>query len=142
MALETEVKSYLACWMQLGTKVWLQKGQTWSQVQNVLENTRYSPEFEACWAQVREASSGDCYLEGTTVTLQELLGDSWDIIDCARCNMPVALPKAGVPVSDCPCQGLSNWPNTEIPCPRAPVNSQDHLKALQQRLSIPRMREG
>lgn len=142
MALETEVKSYLACWMQLGTKVWLQKSQAWSQVQNVLENTRYSPEFEACWEQVRNISSGDCYLEGTTVTLQELLSDTWDIIDCARCNMPVALPKAGVAPSDCPCQGLNNWPNTEIPCPRAPINSQDHLKALQHRLLVPRLREG
>jgi hypothetical protein len=142
MALETDVKSYLACWMQLGTKVWWQKGQSWYQVQNVLENTRYSPEFESCWDRVSAEASGDCYLEGTTITLQELLSDTWDIVDCARCNMPVALPIAGVPPSDCPCQDLSNWPNTEIPCPRAPVNSQDHLKALQHRLLIPKMREG
>jgi hypothetical protein len=138
MALDQDVKSYLACWMQLGTKVFVPSDQTWRSVQHILDGTNYSSEFEAFWEQVRGPAAGDCYLEGTTVTFQDLLSNSWDIIDCARCDMPIAVPAAGIAPTNCPCHTLDNWPNTEIPCPRAPIDSQDHLKALQHRLLLKR----
>jgi hypothetical protein len=134
MAPQIDVKNYVACWMQLGTKLWLHGGQNVCQVQQVLNGERYSDEFEHCWSQVLETTAGDCYLDGSTVTLAELMGQTWEIVDCARCNMPVALPSAGLPPSGCPCQGLDNWPNTEVPCPRPPIRTLDHLRTLQHRL--------
>jgi hypothetical protein len=138
MALDQDVKSYLACWMQLGTKVSVPNDPIGFLVQQVLDGPNYSAEFEDCWERLKDPYAGDCYLEGTTVPIQALLGNNWDIIDCARCNMPIAVPVAGVAPVGCPCENLENWPNTEIPCPHAPINSQDHLKALQHRLSIAR----
>ncbi|WP_404789667.1 hypothetical protein [Altericista sp. CCNU0014] len=135
MALEADVKKYIACWMQLGKKVWINAGQSFCLAQTVLERDRYSPEFEQCWAQITDAHSNDCYLDGTTIDVKELLSDSWEIVECARCDMPISLPAAGLPVLGCPCNSLPNWPNTELPLPRAPVNSSERLLAIQKNLT-------
>ncbi|MGB8698164.1 MAG: hypothetical protein WCD18_02000 [Thermosynechococcaceae cyanobacterium] len=134
MALERDVKNYVACWMQLGTKVWLQGGQASCQVKAVIAGEQYSSDFEACWRQVSAPESGDCYLDGTTVTLRDLTSDAWEIMHCARCDMPLAIPIAGLADAGCPCQGLANWPNTEIPIPHPPVESRNYLKNIQHRL--------
>jgi hypothetical protein len=134
MALETDVKKYVACWMQLGTKVWLRNGQP-AQVAQVIRGGRYTPEFEAFWSNVREQSAGDAYLDATETTLQELMSNSWDITQCARCTMPVAMRIAGVQPLGCPCQELVNWPNTDLPCPRPPVDDLTQLKGIQGRLA-------
>ncbi len=134
MALEIDVKKYVACWMQLGTKVWLRNGQP-AQVAQVIQGGRYTPEFETLWSNVREQTTGDAYLSGTEITLQELMSNNWDIVQCARCTMPVAMQIAGVQSLGCPCQELVNWPNTDLPCPRPPVNDFDKLKGIQSRLA-------
>jgi hypothetical protein len=134
MASTVDVKNYVACWMQLGTPLWLDGGQQQRQVQQVLDGEQYSDEFEDCWQQVLATEAGDCYLDGTTVTVHELMGHSWEIVDCARCSMPVALPMAGLPPVGCPCQPLNNWPNTELPCPRPPVQNLEYLRSIQVRL--------
>ncbi|HEY9825470.1 MAG TPA: hypothetical protein V6D19_08490 [Stenomitos sp.] len=134
MALETDVKNYVACWMQLGTKLWLHGGQEACQVQQVLEGGRYSQAFEDCWRQATEPTAGDCYLDGAETTIREMLSPSWDVIACGRCNMPVVLPIGALPPIGCPCQALDNWPNTELPPPRPPISSSDHLRSIQGRL--------
>jgi hypothetical protein len=134
MALETDVKKYVACWMQLGTKVWFHNEQP-AQVTQVIQRGRYTPEFEAFWRNVREQSTGDAYLNGTETTLQELMSHKWEIVQCARCTMPIAMQIAGVQSLGCPCQELVNWPNTELPCPRPPVDDLAQLKGIQSRLA-------
>jgi hypothetical protein len=139
MALATDVKKYIACWMQLGTKVWLRSGQP-VEVKKVIQGGQYSPEFEALWSTI-DGQTGDrqpvaeVHLDGTATTLQDLLGNSWEIVQCARCTMPVAMITAGMQPLDCPCQGLENWPNTEVPCPRPPIDSLAQLKGIQGRLN-------
>jgi hypothetical protein len=143
MALATDVKKYIACWMQLGTKVWLRNGQP-VEVKKVIQGGQYSSEFEALWSAIDRPASdrqagdrqtvAEAYLDGTSTTLQDLLGNNWEIVQCARCTMPVAIATAGVQPLDCPCQDLENWPNTEVPCPRPPIDSLTQLKGIQGRL--------
>jgi hypothetical protein len=137
MAQETDVKKYLACWMQLGTKVWLRNGQP-AQVAQVMRRGRYTPEFETFWSNVCAHTTGDAYLDGTEITLQELMSHTWDIVSCSRCTMPIAMMTAGVQPLGCPCQGLENWPNTELPSPRPPIDDLARLKGIQASLeSLP-----
>jgi hypothetical protein len=49
--------------------------------------------------------------------------------------MPVPLINIGIPPEVCPCNDLPNWPNTEIPAPREPVNSHNRLSGIRDRLS-------
>jgi hypothetical protein len=137
MALEADVKKYVACWMQLGTKVWFRNGQP-AQVAQVVRRGRYTSEFEIFWNNICKQPNGDVHLDGTEITFQELMSNNWDIVSCARCTMPVAMTSAGVQPLGCPCQGLENWPNTELPCPRAPIDDLARLKSIQASLdSLP-----
>ncbi len=135
MALEADVKKYVACWMQLGKKVWINAGQSFCLAQTVLEQDGYSPEFDTCWSQIQALDSGDCYLDGTSINVRDLLSDSWEILDCSRCDMPISMAIAGLPAYSCPCHNLPNWPNTELPLPRPPINSFDRLSMIQKHLA-------
>lgn len=134
MALEAEVKKYIACWMQLGKKVWTKSGQSFCITHKVLQQNDYSPEFDECWYQMTALDSGDCYLDGTSITIHALLSPSWEIWDCPRCEMPISMPIAEQPPLSCPCHDLPSWPNTELPLPRAPIDSQNRLLMLQRKL--------
>jgi hypothetical protein len=134
MASEQQVKQYLAYWFQLGKRVMTHNGQESLQPHPVIQGDRYSPEFEACWRVVRNPKSGDCYLEGTSQTIQELLSPVWELNACSRCSMPVPIRSIGVANLECPCFDISDWPNSEIPAPRAPVNTQAVLLQLRDRL--------
>ncbi|NEP15261.1 MAG: hypothetical protein F6K14_34860 [Symploca sp. SIO2C1] len=48
--------------------------------------------------------------------------------------MPIPIKIAGIPTPVCPCHDLLTWPNTELPVPREPINSQDNLRAICDRL--------
>lgn len=133
MASEQEVRQYLAYWFQLGKKVLISNGQKSLLPQPVIQGDRYSQEFEDCWRQILSASSL-CYLEGTEEAVAELLTPAWDLASCARCNMPVPVHNVGMPPLSCPCNDLFNWPNTEIPAPRSPVNTQAGLMNIRSRL--------
>ena len=136
MASQDQVKQYIAHWFQLGKKVLLRNGQ---QVllppKSIVQGDRYSKEFEQSWQIILSPDSGDCYLEGTRQTIKELLSSAWDIVPCARCQMPVALIANGIQEHSCPCSELSNWPNTELPKPRSPLNNSTHLKKICRRLN-------
>lgn len=134
MATEAQVKRYLAYWFQLGKKVLLRNGQEKLLPNPIFEENRYSIEFENCWQHLIDPKSGDCYLEGTDQTIQQLLSPAWEIVDCARCQMPIPINQVGQTSLECPCIDLPLWPNTELPAPRLPVDSRKHLSNLSQRL--------
>ena len=49
--------------------------------------------------------------------------------------MPVPMRNVGMPPTVCPCHDLLNWPNTELPPPRQPINSEAQLIEIRNRLS-------
>ncbi len=135
MASEQQVRQYLAYWFQLGKQVLIQGGETALLPRPVIQGDRYSQEFEVCWQTVIASQSGDCYLEGTTQTIAELLTPSWEINPCCRCSMPVPQKVVGHPGNpDCTCADMPGWPNTEIPSPRAPIDSTVLLLRIRDRL--------
>ncbi len=135
MASKQDVKRYLAYWFQLGKKVVVNNGAATLQPQVVLDNDRYSDEFEDCWQQIIFWGTGNCYLEGTCETVAHLLTPTWEINSCARCDMPVPMPIGAVAVPAlCPCNDVPGWPNTELPLPRSPVNTIEQLKLIRDRL--------
>ena len=134
MASRTEVKNYLAHWFQLGKQVTSDNGQVTLQAEKVVQGDHFSPEFEACWTEILKTEGKSFYLKGTDQTIAELLSPKWEVVSCARCNMPVPMPQMTFTPFPCPCEDLSNWPNEEIPRPRLPVDSNQHLSRLNERL--------
>jgi len=134
MASKTEVKKYLAYWFQLGKKVFINNGAASLQPRIIVDGESYSDDFEQCWEKVLSSKSGECYLEGTQQTIAELLSPEWDMVACSRCDMPVPLRNLGMPPSLCPCNDISTWPNTELPAPREPIQSQKQLIEIRDRL--------
>ena len=134
MASEADVKRYLAYWFQLGKKVWIKNGEESLRPQSVIRGNGYSQEFEGCWQTIISSDSGDCYLEGTSESIAELLTPAWDVTPCGRCSMPVPIRHVGMPALTCPCNDLPGWPNTEVPQPRSPVDTQGRLFAIRDRL--------
>lgn len=134
MASEQAVKQYLAYWFQLGKKVVIGSSSEAMLPQPVMKDGGYSQEFETCWQLLTSPSAGDSYLEGTPETINELLTDTWQVMPCARCTMPVPLLNVGVASLVCPCNDLSNWPNPELPLPRSPVSSQATLTDIRDRI--------
>ncbi|MCC5898734.1 MAG: hypothetical protein JJU32_12575 [Phormidium sp. BM_Day4_Bin.17] len=133
MASETQVKKYLADWFQLGKRLVVdQQPQLPSPL---FESGRYSDAFETCWRSVScPQHCHKSYLEGTEISIAELLNDRWDITDCARCAMPIPLPISGVGGAVCPCHDLPSWPNTDLPKPRQAVSTQTSLREICRRL--------
>lgn len=134
MASKQDVKRYLAYWFQLSKKVVVNNGSATLLPQKVIQGDRYSDEFEECWQTIISPEAGDCYLEGTQETIAELLTPAWDMSPCGRCSMPIPIRSVGMPPELCPCNDLSNWPNTELPPPRSPVNTQQQLTAIRDQL--------
>ncbi len=135
MASEQQVKRYLAYWFQLGKKVVVRNGDLALLPQPVIAGNRYSDEFEEIWQLILSSESGDCYLEGTNERIAELLTPKWLIEPCVRCDMPVPMINIGLPPEVCPCNDLPSWPNTQIPSPREPINSQTRLRDIRERLN-------
>ncbi|WP_353931069.1 hypothetical protein WJM97_00170 [Okeanomitos corallinicola TIOX110] len=134
MANKQEVKKYLAHWFQLGKKVIVGNSDRSFLPNRILDGDRYSSEFEDCWATILSLEARDCYLEGTHETIAELLTPTWEVLPCGRCTMPVPVKTMGSPSALCPCSYLDTWPNNELPLPRCPVNTQEHLTEISDRL--------
>ncbi len=132
MASQEQVKRYLAYWLQLGKSLVLDRGEILQP--RPIEGDHYSREFEACWQRILAVGGENCYLEGTLQTLSDLLSETWDIADCARCTMPVPIVNMGVQPNGCPCFDLPTWPNTDLPSPRMPVDSRGQLEQIRRRL--------
>lgn len=135
MASPNLVKQFLACWLQLGKKIYLQNGtEILSTPNTIIQGNKYSDEFEKIWAMILSENSGDCYLDGTTNTVRELLTSAWEIHPCSRCQMPVALITRGIQPIGCPCSDLENWPNKKLPIPRPPVDSLAKIREINERI--------
>jgi hypothetical protein len=134
MANKQNVKKYLAHWFQLGKKVIVGHSNRSFLPNPVLQGDRYSLEFEECWQEILALKTSDCYLEGTKETIAQLLTPAWELLPCGRCSMPVPVKSMGLPSIFCPCYYLSNWPNNELPPPRPPVNTQEQLTVIRDRL--------
>lgn len=135
MASSLEVKQYLAHWFQLGKKVYVRNGDVALSPKNIFYNTDYSAEFEQCWELITSDRSGDCYLEDTSQTIDELLTPQWDLVDCARCSMLIPLQVTGMPPESCPCINLPHWPNHEVPAPKSQLTVRSKLANIQDRLA-------
>jgi hypothetical protein len=133
MASDTEIRQYVAHWFQLGKGIKTRQGNL-LKPQTVFRDNRYTPEFEQCWqAAIAEPES---YLEGTDQTLKELLSDRWELVDCARCAMPIPMVAAGLPQQlGCPCHDLPNWPNNQLPMPRSPIEVTEKTLHLRHRIA-------
>jgi hypothetical protein len=134
MASQQQVRQYLAYWFQLGKRLILNHGAATMLPQPVIRGDRYSAEFEECWQRVTASDARDCYLEGTSQTIAELLSDTWEVSPCARCEMPVPVPNLGLQPLSCPCSDLPLWPNSDVPQPRSPVSDQTQLTQIRDRL--------
>lgn len=139
MAEPLDVKSYLACWFQLGKAVIVSKpeGTRRIQPQRVLTLDGLSEAFEACWQGI-VAEPDHCYLEDTDETIADLLSDRWQLDPCSRCGLPVPLPLFASPASGpCPCAALDHWPNDQTIPPRMPTESSpmERFDQIRQRLS-------
>ncbi|MDY6806556.1 MAG: hypothetical protein SXA11_22490 [Cyanobacteriota bacterium] len=134
MADEAKIKQFLAYWFQLGKGVAIKNGEKILKPQAVITGDRYSREFEECWQKVVSPDSGDCYLEGSSQSIAELLSPQWEILACSRCEMPVPVRSQGMPPESCPCFDLPDWPDYDKPQPRSPVDSKSHLSNICQRL--------
>lgn len=134
MASPLQVKNYLAYWFQLGKPVVTADGQTVCQPKAVIQGDRFSDEFEACWTKILNRDGAGYYLKGTDQSIKELLSPSWDMDNCARCNMIVPTPEVALNPSPCPCNDLDGWPNEEVPQPRLPIDSRDRLSQIRQHI--------
>jgi hypothetical protein len=134
MASLAEVKQYLAHWFQLGKKVHVRNGDMALLPSRIFHHMDYSAEFEQCWSEIIADRSGDCFLEGTSQTIAELLTPTWELVDCARCSMPIPLLITGIPTENCGCADLPGWPNTEVPMPNSTLAMRSKLADLQDRL--------
>jgi hypothetical protein len=134
MSSPESVKKYLAYWFQLGKKIVTKNGQEIFP-KTVLKGNNYSDDFEKCWQIILDPKNQDCYLKGTSQTIQDLLSPKWEITDCARCDMPVAIIDLGSQQPLCACDDLDNWPNNELPSPREPIDSKKKLDAIRQSLN-------
>jgi hypothetical protein len=134
MASQEQVRNFLAHWFQLGKPVVLAENRGEYLPDPVFHNGQYSQSFEDCWHKIMVTSGKDCYLKGSSDSIATMLSPAWDVLPCARCDMPLVVPIAGQPYYTCPCSDLMNWPNTDVPMPRPAVDNQEHLSNLQQRL--------
>ena len=134
MASATEVKTYLAHWFQLGKKLVWRNGEAELLPEKIISGDRFAAEFEDCWQKIMSVEGQNCYLVGDNATIQELLSSTWKIDQCARCAMPVPVVEVGTQPLNCVCSDLDNWPNSELPVPRPPINSQAKLNNISQRL--------
>ncbi len=130
MAESEKVKKYIAYWFQLGKKIVIPSQNTAVLPSRILNIHGYSSEFEECWQLVSDEKTGDCYLEGTSQTIQQLLSSKWEISECARCSMPVPMIDIGVQSSPCVCNDMENWPNNQLPSPRQPIDNQKKLRRI------------
>ena len=136
MAKSQQVKNYLAYWFQLGKKIIHISQDKSFKPQKVLIPHGYSSEFEKIWTLVSLKNQRyQYYLEGTSQTIEDLFSSKWDIVECARCSMPIPILEKGHQKDNtCICNDLDNWPNNKLPRPRLPANTQEKLTRIQKSL--------
>jgi hypothetical protein len=132
MATHQEIRHYLTHWFQLGKRIII--NSTPRTIAPTLNTDRPSAEFETLWQEIL-ANPHLAYLEDSEIDLAQLLTGTWEIIDCARCEMPVPLKIAGIIDNHCICQNMDTWPNSDTLEPHNPINTTQQLQQLRQRLT-------
>ncbi|MBX2866150.1 MAG: hypothetical protein KTR27_21570 [Leptolyngbyaceae cyanobacterium MAG.088] len=135
MASQHEVQIYLAYWFQLGKPVHISNGLMTQRPVPVLEGAQLSRAFKDCWKKIIAVGGRDCYLDGASETIEQLLSPQWEITDCARCSIPTAMPSVMPVAKACPCGDIDSWPNDELPAPHMPINNKKHFSRLKTRLN-------
>ncbi len=133
MATQSQVKQYLACWLQVGKRVVHSRDGTEFNSPQILTINGYSEEFEAWWHEFSQDAS-HWYLEGSDRPLDCLLTPQWDMVDCPLCVMPVPKLIAGVNDTACTCSDLALWPNLDLPTPHTPEDKHQRLDQLRDKL--------
>lgn len=133
MASVSEIRTYLSYWFQLGKPVVFEKAQAQCLPQPIFRGSDFSDAFEQCWQQIVQNPT-DCHLLGTEQTIAQLLAENWEIMDCARCTMPVPMPVKALSPGLCPCADLPTWPNDDVPQPRLPATNSVQLGSIRDRL--------
>jgi hypothetical protein len=136
MASTAELRDYFAYWLQLDKGLVLDGVQVEPIAviqQDTLRGDRLSSAFEDLWARALR-SPQKTYLDGTSVSLAELLTGEWEMVLCARCPMPIPLKVGGGTEGACPCHEMTDWPNSETIVPHLPVSTPDRLSKLCDRL--------
>ncbi|MCM1983517.1 hypothetical protein [Lyngbya confervoides] len=129
MASTTQVKRFVAIWLQLGKRLVHSSGDVQEKPDRVVQGDRYSPEFDSCWATLLDQAS-NWHLSGTAYTLAMLLTQDWEIVSCARCDLPIPLQIAGINDPSCPCGDIEGWPNLDLPLPHTPIDSRHRLASI------------
>jgi hypothetical protein len=129
MATSQEIKGFIAQWLQLGKSIEHVDGVRCFKPSRILGYQGYSQEFEDWWQEF-EADTKQWALSGTHHPLSDLYSPLWEISSCARCDMPVPLQASKSNEGFCPCHDLPNWPNTELPQPRVPLDSDLKLRKI------------
>ena len=135
MASQQEVQTYLAYWFQLGKSIHINNGQITRRPMPVLEGDRFSRDFQDCWQAIMAVGGRNCYLDGSSETIAQLLSPAWEITNCARCNIPTAMETVMPVAKPCACGDLDSWPNNELPPPHMPINNKEHFSRLKTRLN-------
>lgn len=133
MANKTEVKQYLACWMQLGRKLLLADRVV--SLDQVIAGDHYTTRFEEIW-QEGQSCPASATLEGSNINLEQLFNTHYELLSCPRCNLPLPSISLGPrSVQPCPCDNLHLWPNLDTVPPRQPVSTPKELRSIYQRLA-------
>ena len=135
MATESQIKQYLACWLQVGKRVIHDDGEQDFHPPKILNDSGYSQEFEDWWDDVCQNAS-HWHLEGCDRALDALFSPHWDIVECPLCVMPVPKLVAGVNDASCTCSDLELWPNLDLPKPHTPEDTHYKLKSLRDKLRL------
>ncbi len=134
MATSQDIKGFIAQWLQLGKGVEKIDGTVFYKPAKVLDCHGYSREFEDWWQEF-ELNPQKWALSGSTQPLSALYSPKWEIVGCARCDMPIPMQVAGVNDRDCPCHDLMCWPNLELPHPHIPADAENRLSQIHKRLN-------
>ncbi|NKB18516.1 MAG: hypothetical protein HC770_11595 [Pseudanabaena sp. CRU_2_10] len=118
----------------MGKKVFIQSQNKLVGVKCVVRGESYTNEFEQLWAEISDPRSGDVYLDGTDESIQELLSPKWEVVSCARCEMPIPIGMGPQAAQICPCNNFGCYPNLEAIAPREPVITAKHLSSIMSRL--------
>ncbi|GAB4210963.1 MAG: hypothetical protein OHK0012_02530 [Synechococcales cyanobacterium] len=119
MASPAAVRQYLSCWWQLGKSVIDHSPQgTFPLVPALLLTPEgMSVHFESLCDQILEEPER-YHLSGTDETIADLLSERWELLPCARCQLPIPIKCIGPQQSPCPCSDSAIWPNPATLPPR------------------------
>lgn len=137
VATPSEVKAYLACWLQMGKtlEVDLPQFSRSIRLSRVLSLDGLSSEFEQMWQLVLRYPNR-CNISGTEESIGDLLSESWEIDSCVRCGLHVPMPvRVNCDRGACPCNDIPAWPNNETVPPRLAAGMVNPTVATLERVS-------